>query len=115
MTALVLLIVFLARPDSGVLLVLAFLVGPYLTARLFSNRLSTLLALTPALGILASIVGVALSRHFLSVYGLPLSTGGLVVCTIGLFYLFGVFTKSIFRGKVAFFNRNPCDANELPS
>ncbi len=77
----------------GVLLVLAFLTGPYLTARLFSNRLKTLLILSPALGILASFIGVAFSRHFLTIYSIPLSTGGLVVCTIGLFYLIGNIIK----------------------
>ncbi len=77
----------------GVLLVLAFLTGPYLCARLFSGRLRSLLFLSPALGIAASCMGVALSRHILSVYGLPLSTGGMVVCMIGLFYLTAVIVK----------------------
>ena len=77
----------------GVLLVLAFVTGPYLTARLFCNRLSWLLVLSPALGIIASLGGVALSRHLLSVYDLPLSTGGIVVCWIGAFYLIGLFFK----------------------
>jgi len=77
----------------GVLLVLAFLVGPYLTARLFSSRLSRLLLLSPLLGILASLIGVALSRHLLSVYDLPLSTGGIVVMVIGLFYVMALFGK----------------------
>ncbi len=77
----------------GVLLVLAFLTGPYLTARLFCNRLSHLLIISPAIGILASMIGVAFSRHLLSVYGLPLSTGGIVVCILGLFYGIAVFFK----------------------
>lgn len=80
----------------GVLLVLAFLVGPYLTARLFSHRLPLLLIFSPLLGILASLIGVALSRHFLSVYDLPLSTGGIVVTIIGLFYVMGVCFKSLY-------------------
>ncbi|MBI5273281.1 MAG: metal ABC transporter permease [Chlamydiia bacterium] len=70
----------------GVLLVLALLVGPYLTARIFIQRLAHLLIVTPLLGMVCALVGVALSRHFLSVYGIPLSTGGLVVCVIGLLY-----------------------------
>ncbi len=81
----------------GVLLVLAFLTGPYLTARLFSCKLRALLCWSPALGILASWVGVALSRHILSVYGLPLSTGGLVVCVIGLFYPMAVIFKKMWN------------------
>lgn len=70
----------------GVLLVLSFLVGPFLTARLFSNRLRTLLMTTPLIGCAASCLGVALARHFLSMYGLALSTGGLVATLLALFY-----------------------------
>ena len=77
----------------GVLVVLAYLVGPYLTARLFSNRLSRLLFWTPVTGILASCAAVALSRHILSVYGMPLSTGGLAVAVMGVGYFGGVFVK----------------------
>lgn len=92
----------------GVLLVLAFLTGPYLTARLFCRRLSILLILSPAIGIAASAIGVALSRHLLSVYGFPLSTGGIVVCTIGAFYLIGIFFKFLLRDKfVACARRSP--------
>lgn len=71
----------------GVLLVLAFLVGPYLTSRLVCNRLKGILFLAPAAGIFCSLLGVALSRHFLSNYGLALSTGGMVVVIIFLLYL----------------------------
>lgn len=71
----------------GVLLVLAFLVGPVLTARLMTVRLKTLLWMASLLGIFASVIGVALSRHFLSVYDAPLSTGGIVVMIIALVYL----------------------------
>lgn len=84
----------------GVLLVLAFLTGPYLSARLFSDRLGVLLWLSPAFGICASIGGVALSRHCLSVYGLPLSTGGIVVCVIGIFYTISVIFKFIFHDRI---------------
>lgn len=80
----------------GVLLVLAFLVGPYLTARLFCNRLKPLLLYSCLIGILASSCGVALARHILSVYDVALSTGGLVVCCIGLFYFLGVFVRYLF-------------------
>ena len=81
----------------GVLLVLSFLVGPYLTARLFSHRLPILLISSPLLAIAASVIGVAISRHFLSVYELPLSTGGIVVTMIGVFYAIGLSAKTLFR------------------
>ena len=70
----------------GVLLVLSFLVGPYLIARLFCHRLWKLLLLAPLIGIAASVCGVALSRHLLSVYNLALSTGGIVTTLIALVY-----------------------------
>ncbi len=60
----------------GVLLVLSFIVGPPLIARRLSCRLIPIFFLSLGLGLIFSIVGVALSRHLLSVYDLPLSTGG---------------------------------------
>ncbi len=81
----------------GVLLVLAFLVGPFLTARLFCNRLPWLLFWTPLIGVAASILGVLLSRLFLDVFGLALSTGGIVSVLIGLIY---VFSKWILSAKL---------------
>ena len=50
-------------------------VGPYLAARICNDRLSRLLVLTPLFGILASVFGVALARHILTVSGVALSTG----------------------------------------
>ena len=70
----------------GVLLVLAFLVGPYLTAKMFCRTLPQLLFWSPAIGVISSIVGVALSRHILSTTGWALSTGGIVVCVVGIVY-----------------------------
>jgi manganese/zinc/iron transport system permease protein len=70
----------------GILLVLAFLVGPFLTARLFFNRLPQLLFWTPMVGVAASVLGVLISRFCLNQFDLALSTGGLVSTLIGLFY-----------------------------
>lgn len=77
----------------GVLLVLAFLIGPYLTARLFCHRLKRLLLYSCLIGLAAVFCGVALSRHILSVFDLPVSTGGIVVCLIGAFYFIGFFIQ----------------------
>lgn len=71
----------------GVLMVLAFITGPVLTARFLTHNLKTLIYLAIFLGSAASIVGVALSRHLLSVHGLALSTGGIVVCVIAALFL----------------------------
>jgi len=81
----------------GVLLVLAFLVGPFLTARLFSHRLPWLLFWTPVVGVVASVSGVLISRFFLTQFDLALSTGGIVAVLIGLIYAFAkclTFIKS---------------------
>ncbi|MBI2742905.1 MAG: metal ABC transporter permease [Chlamydiales bacterium] len=74
----------------GVLLFLAFLVGPVLTARLFTDRLPKLILIAALIGSLSSLISIALARHLLSCYHLPLSTAGLVVTMIGLIYLLAV-------------------------
>lgn len=71
----------------GVLLFLAFLVGPPLIARLFTSDLRRLFFLSSGIGVLSALFGVASARHILSVYHLPLSTAGLVVVFIGVFFL----------------------------
>lgn len=71
----------------GVLMILAFLTVPPLAARLLTHHFGRVLAYAVAIGIVASIVGVALSRHLLSAYSLALSTGGLVVCVLGILFL----------------------------
>lgn len=81
----------------GVLLVLAFLVGPYLTARLFCHKLSHLLFWSPFIGIVLSGVGVLLSRILFDQFGLALSTGGIVVTLIGLAYF---CAKITLQGKL---------------
>lgn len=71
----------------GVLMVLAFLTGPALSARLLTHRLSHLLVLACAFGMSAALFGVAISRHLLSVYGLAMSTAGITVVVIVLQFL----------------------------
>jgi manganese/zinc/iron transport system permease protein len=81
----------------GVLMVLSFITGPALTARLLTHDLKRMLLLAVLLGCLASLLGVAISRHLLSVYGIALSTGGLVVCAISLLFLAAVLIKKAKR------------------
>jgi manganese/zinc/iron transport system permease protein len=81
----------------GVLLVLAFLVGPTLIARHYVTRLAPLLFTTLAIGVGFSLCGVALSRHLLSTLHLSLSTGGLTVTLLSLGYFLsaiGTFRRS---------------------
>ncbi len=77
----------------GVLVVLALLTGPYLTARLFCNRLHLLLFWTPVIGIGSCAMGVALSRAILSGGSVALSTSGLVSTVIGLVFIAAVGLK----------------------
>jgi len=72
----------------GVLMVLAFMTGPVLTARMLTHDLKRMILLAIAFGCSAAIIGVALSRHLLTYHGLALSTAGLVVCTIALQFIF---------------------------
>ncbi|MBX7066174.1 MAG: metal ABC transporter permease [Parachlamydiales bacterium] len=79
----------------GVLLVLSFLVGPFLTARLFCHRLKWLMLVTPAIGAFSAVIGVLMSRIAFDFFGLALSTGGIVSVLIGLIYLFSKWIHSI--------------------
>lgn len=78
----------------GVLMVLALLTAPALTARLFSHRLKPLILYACLIGVLSAFIGVALSRHMISVYGIALSTAGVTVCVLTVFLLIGAFIKS---------------------
>jgi manganese/zinc/iron transport system permease protein len=70
----------------GVLLVLAFLVGPALIARHWTHRLHTLLWAALGISVTFSLCGVALARHLLSVSHLAISTGGLIVTLLAVGY-----------------------------
>ncbi len=80
----------------GVLLVLAFLVGPVLTARLITHRLKTLIILAIGIGVVAALISVALSRHVLTVTHVPLSTAGLATSVLGAIYFLGLLIKGLF-------------------
>ena len=71
----------------GVLLVLAFFTIPFSAARLYSSRIAQIFPLAIGIALFASFLGVALSRHILSVYEFPLSTGGIVVSLLSVMYL----------------------------
>jgi len=70
----------------GVLMVLAFLVLPPLTARLLTHRLHHMMIIAAAIGVAGAMIGVALSRHILTFCGVGLSTAGIVVIVLGCFY-----------------------------
>ena len=47
----------------------------------------------------ASILGVALARHFLTVYGVALSTGGVVSTLLGSIYLACAVSGRIYKAS----------------
>jgi len=71
----------------GVMLVLSFFVGPALIARRLSGHLKRMVCLSCALSAIITACGVALSRHLLSIYFLPVSTSALISVLIALSYL----------------------------
>lgn len=70
----------------GVLMLLAFITAPPLTARLLTHNLKRMLLLAVIIGAGASLLGVALSRHILTTLDMALSTGGIVVCLLMIVY-----------------------------
>ncbi len=78
----------------GVLVVLALLMGPYLTVRLFCHRLTRLIIWTPLCGLAIVTLSVALSRAILSTTGVALSTGGLLSLVTALFFVGAVFIRN---------------------
>lgn len=85
----------------GVLLVLAFMTGPPLAARLLTHRLKIMLVWAVVLGSLSALIGVAFTRHLLTLYGVALSTSGIVVCSILLIDLVVMFWAVFGRQVVA--------------
>lgn len=83
----------------GVLMVLAFMTGPVLTARLLTHDLKKMLMLAALIGSVASLLGVGLSRHLLTVSGVALSTAGVVVCVIIALFLITLLIKCRPRKK----------------
>jgi len=85
----------------GVILFLALLVGPPLTARLLTSNLRKLLVLSCAIGITSALLAIATARHILTVYSLPLSTAGLVVTYIGAFFLLALCVRNLTFRKIS--------------
>ena len=77
----------------GVVLFLAFLVTPALIARLFSDSFKKVIMYSVFVGMFCSIVGVALSRHLLSVHAVSCSTGALIVSILFITYILCLFVK----------------------
>ncbi len=84
----------------GIILVLSFLVGPVLIARLFCKCLKKLIVYSSIIGFSLSFLGVAISRHLLSHYSLPLSTGAIISILIFITYLIASLLSKKFSYKI---------------
>lgn len=86
----------------GVLMVLTFITAPPLTARLFCHRLWTMLLGAASIALFMALLGVALSRHLLSVHNLALSTGGVVTTLMGSLFLISALWKKTGKNRLVF-------------
>ncbi len=84
----------------GVLVVLALLMGPYLTLRLFCHRLNRLVVWTPLCGLGIVLVSVAISRGVLSSSGVALSTGGILSLVTVFVFLGGALVRKLGRREI---------------
>jgi manganese/zinc/iron transport system permease protein len=84
----------------GVVVVLSFITGPVLISRIFTKNIKSLIVVSTAVGIFVAVVSVALSRHFLSVNGIALSTSGILVVTLIALYILAIILSST-RGVMA--------------
>ncbi len=82
----------------GVLLVLAYLTGPVLTALLVAKCLIRVSLVSMLFSLFSSIMAVALSRHLLTVYDMTVSTAGLAVVLMALLFLAVLIMKLLFAG-----------------
>ena len=83
----------------GVFLVLGLLIFPTLIARLFCKRLKTLMISACAISCSVSLISVAISRHLLSMYSMPLSTAGLLIVCLCVTYCLAIGVKKALRKK----------------
>lgn len=89
----------------GVIMVLSMIAGPSLSARLLTNKFHVMSILSVLLGILASCLGVAISRHMLSIWSVAFSTGGVVVSVISLQYLILIIFSPLNGLLIRFINK----------
>lgn len=85
--ALVSLTIISSFKAVGVIMVLSFLTIPAVISRLYTHSIKKMLFLSCLIGVGSSLIGVALSRHILTEFGVPLSTGSLIVTLLSLFAL----------------------------
>jgi zinc/manganese transport system permease protein len=87
-------VITLAVPLAGVLLVFTFLVVPAVVAFLFTRDTAALMAISWGTSAVATVAGLALSFRF------DLPTGPLVVCVFGVLLLLAWIAHRLSRGRV---------------
>ncbi|MCF7806809.1 MAG: metal ABC transporter permease [Simkaniaceae bacterium] len=94
----------------GVILVLSFLTAPILSARFFVVRLHTLCLSASLITLICSFFSVALSRHLLSVNKIPLSTSGINIVFLLIFFILCVIF--VFSKRKVVFRKNDVATSE---
>jgi manganese/iron transport system permease protein len=91
------LVIIVSIQAVGTILVLALLITPAATARLLTDRLTTMMALAAALGVLAGMVGL-----YTSYYANLASGGTVVLVATALFFLTWLFSPryGVMRSRV---------------
>ncbi|MCH9633581.1 MAG: hypothetical protein S4CHLAM7_03090 [Chlamydiae bacterium] len=100
----------------GVVLVLAFFTVPPLLARLYATSLEKQIVIASLIGALSAGLGVSISRHCLTQYGIALSTGGITtLCLYFIFFLNHLLLKFYKMYKSRIFTLKIEQANSLNS
>lgn len=81
----------------GVVLVLSFFIIPPLIAKNYAKSLLSQMIFAMAIGIFAAFLGVLLSRHILTTYHTPLSTGGITVLTLYILFFANYTCNQLFK------------------
>ena len=89
------LVVTLAVPIAGVLLVFSYLIVPSVAAMLYADSIGKRLAIGWSMGTIVSALGVFLSLK------LDLPTGATIVCTFGLVLIIMAAVRPLLKKKIA--------------
>ena len=71
----------------GFILALSFFVIPPLTARLFTHKLLSMIFLSQGVAMITCFIGVALSRHLLTLFSISVSTSALIATLLSFEYV----------------------------
>lgn len=86
----------------GILPILVLFTLPVLSARLLTHRFTPLLFLSPLLAVFSVVISVALSRHLLTVWGVGLSTSGILTFIAVLIWGSCWGLKSLYAWQLTF-------------